>query len=332
MRLKEKRVLVTGACGFIGSHLVERLVREGADVCAYVYYNSFSSWGWLDTISRDVIDHIDVVQGDVRDAVSVRKAVEGVDVVFHLAALIGIPYSYYAPTSYVDTNISGTLNILQACREFGVDKLLTTSTSEVYGSALYTPIDESHPRQGQSPYSATKIAADALAESYYRSFNVPVVIVRPFNTFGPRQSARAIIPTIITQMLSEKTEIMLGSTETTRDFVYVEDTVDAFISIAKANNVCGKELNIATQREWSIEVTAKKIAEIIGRDVHIVKDEQRVRPERSEVDRLLGSNERIGELVGWKPQYSFEDGLARTVKWFRVIENSQSYKSHIYNV
>ena len=325
-----KKVLVTGADGFIGSHLVETLLQQGYEVKAFVYYNSFNNWGWLDTLSKDVLDKIEVFPGDVRDPNAVREAMKGCDVVMHLAALIAIPYSYYAPDTYVDTNIKGTLNILQAARDLGTSRVLVTSTSEVYGTAQYVPIDEKHPFQGQSPYSATKIGADRLAESFYRSFNLPVTIVRPFNTFGPRQSARAVIPTIITQLLAGKTEIKLGSLTPTRDFNFVKDTAMGFVKILESDKTIGQEINIATQQEISIGQLAEEMIRQINPAASIVCDEQRFRPEKSEVNRLLGSNQKIMELTDWKPQYTFEQGIAETIEFLR--NNLDKYKVDIYNV
>ena len=325
-----KKVLVTGADGFIGSHLTESLLEKGYDVKAFTYYNSFNTWGWLDTLPKEKLDQIEVFSGDVRDPNGVREAMKGVDQVFHLAALIAIPFSYHSPDSYVDTNIKGTLNVLQAARDLGTEKIMVTSTSEVYGTAQYVPIDEKHPFQGQSPYSATKIGADRLAESFYRSFNLPVVIVRPFNTFGPRQSARAVIPTIITQLLAGREEIKLGSLTPTRDFNYVKDTAAGFIAIAEADKTVGQEINIATQREISIGDLAKEIIAQINPDAKIVCDEQRLRPEKSEVNRLLGANSKIKELTDWKQQYTFEQGIAETIAWIR--QNMAAYKTDIYNV
>ena len=328
----KKRVLVTGADGFIGSHLTEALVELGAEVTAFVYYNSANSWGWLDTAPRSTCDSLHVFTGDIRDPNGVRHAIAGHEYVFHLAALIGIPFSYHSPDSYVDTNIKGTLNVLHACRAEGVNRLLVTSTSEVYGTAQYTPIDERHPFQGQSPYSATKIAADRLAESFFRSFELPVVIVRPFNTYGPRQSARAVIPTIITQLLAGKTEIKLGSLSPTRDFNYVKDTVDGFLAIAAAENTVGQEINIATQHEISIGELAQELINQINPSARIVSDEVRVRPKASEVERLLGSNQRIKDLTGWRPRYSLADGMRETVAWFRDSRFQAMYKHDRYNV
>lgn len=325
-----KKVLVTGADGFIGSHLTESLLEKGYDVKAFTYYNSFNTWGWLDTLPKEKLNQIEVFSGDIRDPNGVREAMKGVDQVFHLAALIAIPFSYHSPDSYVDTNIKGTLNVLQAARDLGTEKIMVTSTSEVYGTAQYVPIDEKHPFQGQSPYSATKIGADRLAESFYRSFNLPVAIVRPFNTFGPRQSARAVIPTIITQLLAGKEEIKLGSLTPTRDFNYVKDTAAGFIAIAESDKTIGQEINIATQREISIGDLAKEIIAQINPDAKIVCDEQRLRPEKSEVNRLLGANAKIKELTDWKQQYTFEQGIAETIAWIR--QNMATYKTDIYNV
>lgn len=325
-----KKVLVTGADGFIGSHLVETLLDEGYDVRAFVLYNSFNTWGWLDTFPKEKLDKIEVFCGDVRDPNAVRKAAEGVDAIFHLAALIAIPYSYYAPDAYVDTNIKGTLNVLQAARDLKTERVLVTSTSEVYGTAQYVPIDEKHPYQGQSPYSATKIGADRIAESFYRSFELPVTIVRPFNTFGPRQSARAVIPTIITQLLAGKTEIKLGSLEPTRDFNYVKDTARGFLEIYRSDKTIGQEINIATQKEISIGQLAEELIRQINPAARVICDEQRLRPAKSEVERLLGSNKKIMELTAWKPRYTFEQGLAETIEFLK--ENMDKYKVDIYNV
>ena len=325
-----RKVLVTGADGFIGSHLVENLLEKGYDVRAFVYYNSFNTWGWLDKLPKEKRDQIEIFAGDVRDPNGVREVMKGVDGVFHLAALIAIPFSYHSPDSYVDTNIKGTLNVLQAARELGTERVMVTSTSEVYGTAQYVPIDEKHPYQGQSPYSATKIGADRLAESFYRSFQLPVSIVRPFNTFGPRQSARAVIPTIISQLLAGKEEIKLGSLTPTRDFNYVKDTTAGFIAIAESDRTIGEEINIATQQEISIGDLASEIISQINPKARIICDEQRLRPEKSEVNRLLGSNTKIRELTDWKQQYTFEKGIAETIAWIR--ENINTYKVDIYNV
>lgn len=332
MILSDKKVLVTGADGFIGSHLVEALLDEGCRVKAFVYYNSFNSWGWLDTLSPEKLAQIEIFAGDVRDPNGVATAVAGCDAVFHLAALIGIPFSYHSPDSYVDTNIKGTLNILQACQRHGIEKLLVTSTSEVYGTARYVPIDESHPFQGQSPYSATKIGADRLAESFYRSFELPVTIVRPFNTYGPRQSARAVIPTIITQLLSGVREIELGSLLPTRDFVYVKDTARAFVEIAKSDRVAGEEINIATGSEISVGETAEKLKTLLNAAAVISCAEERLRPEKSEVERLLGCNRKIRTLTDWNPKFTLDDGLAATVAWMKDPANLARYKAHIYNI
>lgn len=327
-----KSVLVTGADGFIGSHLTEKLLEEGYKVKAFVNYNSFNTWGWLDTIDKNKLSEIEIFAGDVRDPNGVRQAIKGVDEVYHLAALIAIPFSYHSPDSYVDTNIKGTLNVLQAARDFETKRILVTSTSEVYGTAKYVPIDEQHPYQGQSPYSATKIGADRLAESFYRSFNMPVSIVRPFNTYGPRQSARAVIPTIITQLLSGEKQIKLGALSPTRDFNYVKDTVNGFIEIAKSSKTIGEEINIATQHEISIGHLAEELIKQISPSAEIVCDEQRIRPEKSEVNRLLGSNKKIKELTDWDVQYTFEEGIKETIEWFRNKENLNKYKANLYNI
>lgn len=332
MQLKGKKVLVTGADGFIGSHLVERLIDEGCDVKAFVYYNSFNSWGWLDSFSKEKLSKIEIFTGDIRDPNGVRTAVKDVDVIFHLAALIAIPYSYHSPDSYVDTNIKGTLNVLQAARDYKIKKILVTSTSEVYGTAQYVPIDEKHPRQGQSPYSATKIGADHIAESFFRSFNLPVTIVRPFNTFGPRQSARAVIPTIITQLLNGKTEIKLGALHPTRDLLFVKDTANGFVEIAKSDNTIGEEVNIATKSEISIKDLAQTIINIINPNAKIITDGDRLRPKKSEVERLFGDNSKIMELTNWKQTISLTEGLKQTIEWFRDEENLKQYKADIYNV
>lgn len=323
------RVLVTGADGFIGSHLVEELVKKGHEVKAFVYYNSFNSWGWLDSLSEEVMESVEVFAGDIRDPNGVREAMKGCNAIFHLAALIAIPFSYHSPDAYVDTNIKGTLNVLQAARERQT-RVLITSTSEVYGTAKYVPIDEQHPYQGQSPYSATKIGADRLAESFYRSFELPVSIVRPFNTYGPRQSARAVIPTIITQLLAGKTEIKLGSLTPTRDFNFVKDTANGFISIYNSSKTIGEEINIATGIEHSIGDLANELVAQINPKAVIICDEQRLRPEKSEVNRLLGCKEKIKRLTDWEPQYSFQQGLSETVRFLQ--ENIQKYKVDIYNV
>ena len=330
MDLKNKKVLITGSEGFIGSHLVERLIELGANVTTFILYNSFNNWGWLDALDEKVKKEINVFAGDVRDENSIRKAVVNQDIVFHLAALIAIPYSYYSPASYVDTNVKGTLNVLQACRDLGVEKLIHTSTSEVYGTAQYVPIDENHPLQGQSPYSASKIGADMMAESYYRSFGTPVAIIRPFNTYGPRQSARAVIPTIISQVLSGSKEIKLGSLTPTRDFNYVKDTVEGFIKVAESEKTVGNVTNIGAGREISIGDLAHRIIALSGRDVKITCEEERLRPEKSEVNRLWACNKRAFNITDWKPKYTLDEGLINTIQW--VEENLHYFKADIYNV
>lgn len=324
------KVLVTGSDGFIGSHLTEELVLKGYEVRAFVYYNSFNTWGWLDTLPQEIMKSVEVFQGDIRDPNGVEEAMRDVNVVFHLAALIAIPFSYHSPDTYVDTNIKGTLNVLQAARKLGTDRVLTTSTSEVYGSARYIPIDENHPFQGQSPYSATKIGADRLAESFYRSFQVPVSIVRPFNTYGPRQSARAVIPTIITQLLAGKAEIKLGSLMPSRDFNYVKDTVHGFIAIYESDKTIGEEINIASQKEISVGELAQMLIEQINPHARIICEEDRKRPEKSEVNRLLGSNNKILRLTDWKQKYSLEEGLQNTIEFLK--DNLHRYKIDLYNI
>lgn len=323
-------VMVTGADGFIGSHLTEELVKKGERVKAFCFYNSFGSWGWLDSLEPAVKNEIEVFMGDIRDPNGVRTAMEGQDIVYHLAALIAIPFSYHSPDSYVDTNIKGTLNLLNAARQVGTKRLLITSTSEVYGTAQYVPIDEHHPYQGQSPYSATKIGADRLAESFYRSFDLPVTIVRPFNTYGPRQSARAVIPTIITQLLTGKTEIKLGSLTPTRDFNYVKDTAAGFMALAECEAAIGQEVNIATGVEHSIGDLAAELIAQINPAARIVCDEDRLRPEKSEVNRLLGSADKLKALTGWAPAYTFRQGLEETIAFLRT--HLDRYKADIYNL
>lgn len=325
-----KRVLITGADGFIGSHLTEVLLESGYEVKAFVFYNSFNRWGWLDTLPKEKLSQVEVFNGDIRDPNGVYEAMKGVEGVFHLAALIAIPFSYHSPDSYVDTNIKGTLNILQAARKHELERILITSTSEVYGTAQYVPIDEKHPFQGQSPYSATKIGADRLAESFYRSFGLPVTIVRPFNTYGPRQSARAVIPTIITQLLAGYEQIKLGSLTPTRDFNYVKDTVNGFIKIAESKSTIGEEINIATQKEISIGKLAEELIRQINPNAQIICEEIRLRPKKSEVNRLLGCNEKIKKLTDWKPEYSLTQGLAETIQFFRT--HMDEYKTGIYNL
>ncbi|MBZ5552570.1 MAG: NAD-dependent 4,6-dehydratase LegB [Acidobacteriia bacterium] len=331
MKLQNKKVLVTGADGFIGSHLAERLVGLGATVRAIAYYNSFNSWGWLDTMSAEVLNDMEVVTGDVRDPSFVRQAVKGNDVVFHLAALIAIPYSYQSPGSYVDTNIRGTLHVMEAARDLGVEKVIHTSTSEVYGSAQYVPINEDHPLQGQSPYSASKIGADQIALSFHLSFNTPVAVLRPFNTYGPRQSLRAVIPTIITQIASGKNKISLGALHPTRDFNYVEDTVTAFLDVAASDLTSGKVINSGSGREISIGDVAGEIARLMNSNIEIVCDKDRLRPEPSEVQRLRADNTRLKQLTGWSPRFTLETGLEKTIAWFTQPENLARYKVDIYN-
>lgn len=332
MKLCGKKILVTGADGFIGSHLVQALMDRGCDVRAFVYYNSFNSWGWLDTLTSEKARALDVFAGDIRDPNGVAKAMEGCDVVFHLAALIAIPFSYHSPDSYVDTNIKGTLNVLQAARRFDTKRVVVTSTSEVYGTAQYAPIDERHPFQGQSPYSATKIGADRLAESFFRSFETPVIIARPFNTYGPRQSARAVIPTVITQLLSGETQLRLGSLTPTRDFNFVADTVNGFIALAECDAAIGEEVNIATGVEHTIADVANFLISELNPEAKIVTDEQRMRPDASEVFRLMGDNKKITMLTDWRPAHDLHAGLKETVYWFRLPENLSRYKAWLYNL
>lgn len=326
---KNKIILVTGADGFIGSHLTEMLLNEGYKVRALSQYNSFNNWGWLEDINHP---NLEVATGDVRDPHYCKHISRDVDTIFHLAALIAIPYSYIAPDSYVDTNVKGTLNICQAAKENNVRRVLVTSTSEVYGTAKYVPIDENHPKQPQSPYSATKIGADAMAMSFYNAFELPVVIVRPFNTYGPRQSARAIIPTIITQIANGATEIKLGDLTPTRDFNYVKDTCRGFIQLADCDDAIGQEVNVCSNFEISMRDTLNLIAEIMGKDVNFIEDSQRLRPKNSEVFRLWGDNTKIKSLTGFEPQYNIRCGLEETIKWFTDKENLKKYKSNIYNV
>ena len=330
MNWQGKKVLVTGAEGFIGSHLTERLVELGAEVTALAQYNSFNNWGWIDTFDKKVKDSIKVVTGDIREYDGMKRIIKGQEVVFHLAALIAIPYSYLSPMAYVRTNVEGTTNVLEACREYDVKKIVHTSTSETYGTALYVPIDEKHPMQGQSPYSASKIGADKMAESYYKSFNMPIATIRPFNTYGPRQSARAVIPTIISQILAGKTEIKLGSLTPTRDFNFVKDTAEAFIKVAESERTIGEVINSGSNYEITIGETVKKIISIIGKDVKILCDDERLRPENSEVNRLWADNTKIKELTGWKPNYNIDRGLEETVAWIK--NNMQYFKTDIYNV
>lgn len=332
MNLNDKKILVTGADGFIGSHLVEALLNEGCSVKAFVYYNSFNSWGWLDTLPKEKLKDVEIFSGDVRDANGVRTAAKGIDVIFHLAALIGIPFSYHSPDSYIDTNIKGTLNILQASRDLNIERVVVTSTSEVYGTAQYVPIDEKHPFQGQSPYSASKIGSDRIAESFYRSFGTPVIIARPFNTYGPRQSARAVIPTIITQLLNGSKEVRLGSILPTRDLNYVQDICRGFLSLGRCDEAVGREINIGSGQEISIGDLANTIISIINPAAKIVSEDLRKRPEKSEVERLICNNSLIHKLTGWKPEISLNDGLIKTLEWFKKTENRSKYKWDIYNV
>ncbi len=336
MELTGKTILVTGADGFIGSHLTEQLIRAGCNVRAFVLYNSFNSWGWLDQLEPNVKNQMQVISGDIRDPYGVRKAVQGCDVVMHLAALIAIPYSYSSPETYIDTNIKGTLNILQAARDYDVQKIIQTSTSEVYGTARFVPITEEHPLQGQSPYSASKIGADQLALSFYTSFSTPVAVIRPFNTYGPRQSARAVIPTIITQIANGVRRIRLGAVTPTRDFNYVADTVSGFIAMAKAEESVGQVINIGSNYEISIGDTAQVIADAMGVTIEIATDEQRLRPEKSEVERLWADNTKAKKLLGWKPKYGgtdgFKSGIQETVAWFTNRENLKNYRADVYNI
>jgi len=336
VNLTNKKILVTGADGFIGSHLTEELVRQGYDVRAFVYYNSFNSWGWLDSSTKQIRESLDVFSGDIRDPHGVRKAMQGCDVVLHLAALIAIPYSYHSPDTYVDTNIKGTLNVVQAARELGVEKVVYTSTSEVYGTARFVPITEDHPLQGQSPYSATKIGADQIAMSFYNAFGTPVATIRPFNTYGPRQSARAIIPTVIIQIANGKRSIKLGSLHPTRDFSYVKDTVCGFIAVAESDRSVGEVINVGSNYEISIGETARLIAEVMGAEIEIETEDIRIRPEKSEVERLWADNSKAKELLGWEPAYGgregFKRGLEDTAAWFTDPENLKRYKADIYNI
>ena len=328
--------LITGADGFIGSHLTESLVRQGHSVRAFVLYNSFNSWGWLDYAPRDLRDNLDVFSGDIRDPHGVKEAMKGCDAVLHLAALVAIPYSYHSPDTYVDTNIKGTLNIVQAARELGIEKVVHTSTSEVYGTARFVPITEDHPLQGQSPYSASKIGADQIAMSFYTSFNTPVAIIRPFNTYGPRQSARAVIPTVITQIAKGEHRIKLGALHPTRDFNYIKDTVLGFISVAESDRSVGEVINIGSNYEVSIGEVVQMIANLMGMDIEIITDQVRLRPDKSEVERLWADNRKAKDLLGWQPVYAGKDGLMRglaeTIEWFKDSRNLDRYKTNIYNI
>jgi len=336
MDLKNKRVLITGADGFIGSHLTEALVGECASVKAFVQYNSFNSWGWLDQSPAELKKEIEVFAGDVRDPHGVKASMQDIDVVFHLAALIAIPYSYHSPDTYADTNVKGTLNVVQAARELGIEKVMHTSTSEVYGTAQYVPINEEHPLQGQSPYSATKIGADQMAYSFYCSFETPVTIVRPFNTYGPRQSARAFIPSVITQLLNGAEELKLGSLTPTRDLNYVADTVAGFLAMARSDKSIGETINIGSNYEVSMADVVDMIKQVTNSTASIVTDDQRIRPAKSEVERLWADNSKALRLLDWSPQYAGKEGLLKglkeTVEWFSDKDNLKSYKSDIYNI
>lgn len=336
MNLENKKILITGADGFIGSHLTEFLVRKGYDVRAFVYYNSFGSWGWLDQSPKQIKENLDIFSGDVRDSHGVKMAAKGCDVIFHLAALIGIPYSYHSPDTYIETNIRGTLNVVQAARELEIEKVIHISTSEVYGTAQFVPITEDHPLQGQSPYSASKIGADQIAMSFFSSFGTPVSIVRPFNTFGPRQSARAIIPTIITQIAKGQREIKLGALHPTRDFNYVKDTVRGFVAAAESEQAIGEVINIGSNYEISMKDTAELIAKIMEADVDFIQDQDRLRPAKSEVERLWADNQKAKRLLNWVPIYGGIDGFKRalleTIPWYLESQNLKNYKTEIYNI
>lgn len=334
--MKNKKILITGAEGFIGSHLVELLVQEGYNVKAFVLYNSFNTYGWLDTLPHTIMQNVELFTGDIRDPYGVRTAVQGCAAILHLAALIAIPYSYYSPDTYIDTNIKGTLNILQAAKDLNIQKTICTSTSEVYGTAQFVPITEDHPLQGQSPYSASKIGADQLALSFHRSFGTPIGILRPFNTYGPRQSARAVIPTIITQILAGNREIKLGSITPTRDYTFVKDTAIGFIQALNCDKIIGDVVNIGSNFEISIGDTVKMISSIMAKDITIVTDEQRIRPTKSEVERLFASTKKAQEIFNWNPEFGgidgFKKGLEKTIEWFSNSENTKNYKSNIYNI
>ena len=326
MNLKNKKILITGSEGFIGSHLVERFLKEDCEIKAFVYYNAFNSRGWLDSLPKESIEKLEVFLGDIRDPYAVREAVKDVDIICHLAALIGIPYSYVAPESYINTNVLGTSNLLQAARDFNTDKIIITSTSETYGTALYTPIDEKHPYQPQSPYSASKIAADNITLSFFYSFNLPVSIIRPFNTYGPRQSSRAIIPTIITQILKNQEELKLGNLNPTRDLTFVLDTCDAYIKMCKKDNLEGEIINIGNSSEISIGDLANMIKNLMNSEIKIVSESIRARPEKSEVNRLLANITKARKLLGWEPKYALTEGLKLTIEWFKKKENLEKYK------
>jgi dTDP-glucose 4,6-dehydratase len=335
MNLKNKKILVTGADGFIGSHLVEELVRQGMEVRAFVFYNSFNSWGWLDESPEELKTKIDIFSGDIRDPHGVEQAMQGCNVVMHLASLIGIPYSYHSPDSYVDTNIKGTLNVIQAARKLELEKIVCTSTSEVYGTARYVPIDEGHPLQGQSPYSATKIAADQIAMSFYCSFGSPVALIRPFNTYGPRQSLRAVIPTIITQLATSKTTIKLGSLHPTRDFSFVKDIVNGFIAIAESDASIGEAINVGSGFEISIKELGETIGDLMGSKIKFNTEEIRLRPGKSEVERLLADNSKANQIINWVPKYAGKEGLKRglkeTIDWYSHPETLKKYRTDEFN-
>lgn len=336
MKLENKKILITGADGFIGSHLTEKLVNKGCRVKAFIYYNSFNSWGWLDHAPADIKTQVEIFAGDIRDPFGVSTAVEDCDVVFHLAALIAIPYSYHSPATYIDTNIKGTLNVMQAVRTHDIEKVVHTSTSEVYGSAQFVPITEEHPLQGQSPYSASKIGADQIAWSFFTSFDTPVATIRPFNTYGPRQSLRAVIPTLITQIATGNQKIKLGALSPTRDFNFVDDITEAFVKIAESDMTTGKTMNAGSNYEISIEDTAKTIARLMNKKIEIVSDEARLRPEKSEVNRLWADNRKIKEFTGWQPKYAgingFEKGLEHCIEWYTDPDNLSLFKTDIYNI
>jgi NAD dependent epimerase/dehydratase len=332
MTIDKKKILVTGAGGFIGSHLVQVLLAKGCEVTAFVHYNSFNRWGWIDSLDRADRDRIRIFSGDIRDGAGVRHAMEGQQVVFHLAALIGIPYSYHSPDTYIDTNVRGTLNVLQASRDRGIEKIIHTSTSEVYGTAQFVPITEHHPVNPQSPYAASKAGADFLALSFHKSFNTPVTVVRPFNTYGPRQSARAVIPTIITQILNGKTQIELGDLTPTRDLNYVDDTVNGFIRAAESDTAIGTVVQLGTGTEISIRDLAMKIASLMGKHIEVISTLERKRPENSEVERLIADNAFARERIRWEPKIMLEEGLKRTITWLSEESNRKFFKPDIYNI
>ncbi|MDP1623943.1 MAG: NAD-dependent 4,6-dehydratase LegB [Bacteroidales bacterium] len=332
MDIKNKKVLVTGGAGFIGSHLTEELLEKGCDVKVFVHYNSFNRWGWIDYFPGDKKKNIEVFTGDIRDPNGVREAMKGCDVVFHLAALIGIPYSYHSPDTYVDTNVKGTLNILQAARQLDVSRIIHTSTSEIYGTAQFVPITEEHPVNPQSPYAATKASADFLALTFFRSFKTPVVVVRPFNTYGPRQSSRAIVPTIITQLINGTGKVILGAVTPTRDLNYVKDTAKGFIRAAECDLALGEVINLGSNNEISVGDLAQKIAALMGKEIIIESAEERMRPEKSEVERLWAENRKAKELLGWQPSFDLESGLKETIEWFSLPENMEFFKSRLYTI